>query len=171
MHVAVPAEKRVHIDIVNLFSQGDGDTLEFEETGFSATHVLVGGRKVPFANYLKEKRADTRIPLVADYYGALINTSFQGVDEATGEVRLYAPVFQGVQYKLGSPLVDYAAAFAKATAGLAASPVFSCNCILNYLYGELAGKKTGALQGPVTFGEIAYQLHNQTLVYVDFPDA
>jgi hypothetical protein len=43
---------------------------------------------------------------------------------------------------------------------------FSCNCILNYLYGELEGKRTGALKGPMTFGEVAYQLLNQTMVYL-----
>jgi hypothetical protein len=44
--------------------------------------------------------------------------------------------------------------------------MFSCNCILNFLYGELEGKSIGTFTGPVTFGEIAYQLVNQTLVYV-----
>jgi len=41
---------------------------------------------------------------------------------------------------------------------------FSCNCILNYLYGELEGKHTGQVVGPMTFGEVAYQLLNQTMV-------
>jgi hypothetical protein len=41
---------------------------------------------------------------------------------------------------------------------------FSCNCILNFLFGGLEGQKIGNLQGPVTFGEIGYQLLNQTLV-------
>ena len=49
----------------------------------------------------------------------------------------------------------------------AKDPVFSCNCILNYLYGELEGKKTPPYTGPVTFGEVAYQLLNQTLVYCE----
>ena len=41
---------------------------------------------------------------------------------------------------------------------------FSCNCILNFLFGGLEGQKIGELYGPVTFGEIGYQLLNQTLV-------
>jgi hypothetical protein len=44
--------------------------------------------------------------------------------------------------------------------------VFSCNCVLNYLYASLDGKKTGFFTGPVTFGEIAYILMNQTIVYL-----
>jgi hypothetical protein len=38
---------------------------------------------------------------------------------------------------------------------------------LNYLYGKLEGRKTGDLTGPITFGEIAFQLLNQTLVYLE----
>lgn len=34
----------------------------------------------------------------------------------------------------------------------------------------LEGKKTGDVTGPVTFGEIAYQLLNQTLVYLNIID-
>ncbi len=43
---------------------------------------------------------------------------------------------------------------------------FSCNCLKNYLHGGLVGKTTGGIKGPITFGEIAYQLLNQTLVYL-----
>ena len=41
------------------------------------------------------------------------------------------------------------------------------NCILNYLYCELEGRKIPPYYGPVTFGEVAYQLMNQTLVYCE----
>jgi hypothetical protein len=49
--------------------------------------------------------------------------------------------------------------------------IFSCNCILNYLYADLEGKKTADFTGPITFGEIAYQLLNQTLAYITIEDA
>jgi hypothetical protein len=38
------------------------------------------------------------------------------------------------------------------------------------LYSELEGKKTASIIGPITFGEIAYQLLNQTLVYAEIQD-
>jgi hypothetical protein len=38
---------------------------------------------------------------------------------------------------------------------------------LNFLYGELEGKKTGTITGPMTFGEIAYQLLNQTMIFLE----
>jgi len=43
---------------------------------------------------------------------------------------------------------------------------FSSNCILNYLYGELEGKKIKNVTGPITFGEIGYMLLNQTLTFL-----
>ena len=82
-------------------SQGNGGTLRFEEEGFSVKTCLVNGRR---RKYLTRERIDTRLSLVADYVGAMVNVSFQAVREA---------------------------------------------------------------DGPVTFGEIAYQLLNQTLVYLE----
>ena len=155
------------VDIVNIFEQGDGDVLVFPADGFSADKVHVNGEPQSFAAYLRDNAVDLRLPLVANYYGANVNVSFQGVDDATGEVKFYAPVFEGVEYKLARPIDDYAKAFEAHVPAEAADSVFSCNCILNYVHGELEGKKVGTAKSPMTFGEIAYQLLNQTFVYVD----
>ena len=174
MAITLPAGKAASLGIVNLFEQGDGDTLTFPETGFSAREVFVNGKRTNFAQYLTEKQLDTKLPLVADYYGALVNISFQGVDAAQGVVNFYAPVFSGIRYKHAKPVTDYVADFKNKLAQDCSLDdtrlVFSCNCILNYLYSELEGKKTEPFVGPITFGEIAYQLLNQTLVYVEMHD-
>ncbi len=169
MHLALPRTVTPTIDIVNIFEQGAGDAIRFEKTGFGATHCLVNGERRDFAQYLSQTKADTRLPLVADYCGALINIAIQSVDPAKG-VGFYAPVFEGVTYKLAAPVADYAAEFRRRMP-TGRSPAFSCNCILNYLYGELEGKRTEGFVGPITFGEIAYQLLNQTLVYVELRDS
>lgn len=173
MRVTLPKNKIADVGIINIFEPGSGDALQFEQDGFSAKDVLVNGKKESFAAYLKKINADTKPPLVANYAGAMINVSFQSVDEKTGEVKFYAPVFQGVTYKLASPVADYVGSFTKQVAAKKAdrNVVFSCNCILNYLYSSLEGKKTGNFVGPITFGEVAYQLLNQTLVYVNVTDA
>jgi hypothetical protein len=170
MHVELPKTKAARIKIINVFEQGDGDAIYFDQTGFSAKEALINGKRVSFSTYLADKKADTRLPLVADYYGAMINTSFQSVDAAAGVVNFYAPVFKGLRYKIARPISNYSEAFAKAAVSPKQEPAFCCNCILNYVYGELEGKKTGAFRGPITFGEIAYQLLNQTLVYLEFGD-
>jgi hypothetical protein len=166
IHCAIPADRMANIGTVNLFQQGDGDTLSFEEEGFSIKHCLVNGERKDFAAYLRQERIDTRLPLVADYAGALVNVSFQNVPEGDGPVDLYAPVFRNVEYRIAAPVDNYVEAFNQALPkGVA--PAFSCNCILNYLHSGLAGKVTEGFYGPITFGEIAYQLLNQTLVYLE----
>ena len=166
--------KLADVGIINLFEQGDGDTLTFPADGFSASNVVVNGAPQNFAAYLRAHHLDTRLPLVANYYGALINISYQGVDENKKTVHFYAPVFSGIEYKHARPIADYVSAFdeqARKVVGVNTdNVVFSCNCVLNYLFSNLEHKKTGAFVGPVTFGEIAYQLLNQTLVYLEIKD-
>ena len=75
------------------------------------------------------------------------------------------------EYKVAAPVSDYVTAFKNSLPKSAmGNVVFSCNCILNYLYSELEGKRTGSITGPITFGEIAYQLLNQTLAYATIQD-
>lgn len=165
MHIPLPEDTVANIQTVNLFTQGDGPAITFPQNGFTANSCTVDGQEWNFADYLKEHNIDTRLPLVANYCGVMVNVSVQNVGE--GDVALYAPVFPGVEYKIARPVPNYVEAFNKALpADQANNVAFSCNCILNFLYSELEGKKTGALTGPMTFGEVAYQLLNQTLVYM-----
>jgi hypothetical protein len=171
MHVDLPANMYAKANIINLFHQGKGDTITFASSGFEATDCFVNGEKKNFAEYVESHKINTQQPLVADYAGAMVNVSFQTVDAKAGKVTLYAPVFPGVEYKIADPVVDYEASFRKEFDGKEIKPIFTCNCILNYLYANLEGKKTGNLLGPITFGEIAYMLLNQTLVYLTFETA
>ena len=167
MHVALPATQVANIDILNIFEQGDGDTITFPHDGFSAREVYVNGVATNFADYVTQQHLDTRLPLVADYYGARVNVSFQNVDVARQEVQFYAPVFAGVDYKHARPIENYVQQFTSQLPTQVGKQIaFSCNCILNYLYSELEGKRTGNITGPITFGEVAYQLLNQTMVYL-----
>jgi len=171
MHVKLPENKFPEINILNIFEQGDGDIIEFAEDGFSAKEVLINGTKRNFSEYIIENDIDVKLPLVANYAGAMINTSFQAVDEENKRVDFYAPVFKNISYKQAKPVEDYISRFLNEMPEESKENiVFSCNCILNYLYAELEGKKTGYFTGPITFGEIAYQLLNQTLAYVKILD-
>ena len=165
MHVPLSDQYMASVELVNLFQPGDGPVIQFDESGFGATQAFVDGQAVNLASYLQDNQIDTRLPLVADYCGAAINVSFQTVDHGSGNVTFYAPVFAGVEYRLAAPLDSYADALVQEAEALeSAGTAFCCNCILNYLYGELEGRTAGHLNGPMTFGEIAYQLVNQTLV-------
>ncbi|MGB0658604.1 MAG: DUF6976 family protein [Mangrovicoccus sp.] len=164
LHVELPQHLEPVIDIVNIFNPSeDGDVITFTQTGFGATRAIVNGQEVDFASYLTESKQNTRLPLVANYAGAKINTSFMSVDD-TG-VSFFAPVIQGVEYRFASTPKSCLTGYLDSS-DLSAGEELSCNCILNYAYCELEGQKTGNFVGPATFGEIAYILLNQTMVHV-----
>lgn len=166
LHIGVPDDKIVSIGIVNIFSQDENSPLiEFTEEGFSAKTCLVDGKEVVFADYIQQNNIDTKFPLVGDYSGVGINISFKTIENGT--VNFYAPVFSGIEYRMAKAIINYEEEFNAQLKNLKdTQSAFSCNCILNFLYGELEGKDIDALFGPITFGEVAYQLVNQTLVYV-----
>jgi hypothetical protein len=165
MHVALPENQIANIHIVNLFEQGAGAKISFPQTGFKVGSCLIDGVESNFAEYIAKNNIDTRLPLVADYNGINVNVSVQRVNGH--DVDLYAPVFSGIAYQFAAPVTDYVSTFNDAVSGSTSDKAaFSCNCILNFMYSELEGKKTGNLTGPITFGEVAYQLLNQTLVYM-----
>jgi len=164
LHVTLPASIMADMDIVNIFESQGGDVIRFEESGFHVANCLVNGKSTNLAKHMAAKGIPTEFPLVGDYNGSNLNASFLNVDAAKGTVDLYAPVFPGVDYHFAKPVADYAGAFADTLTSGKQAPAFACNCILNYLYGKLEGKKTGDITGPITFGEIAHQLLNQTMV-------
>lgn len=165
-HIGVPEDKTVNIGIINIFTQDESSPIiEFDEEGFTVRKCKVNGREVSLADYIAENEIDTKLPLVGDYSGAGINISFKTIEN--GNVNFYAPVFAGVKYRMAKAVPDYMKEFRDHLVMFKdVDSVFSCNCILNFLYGELEGKAIEAFFGPITFGEIAYQLVNQTLVYV-----
>ncbi|MEY4765817.1 MAG: hypothetical protein RI907_2490 [Pseudomonadota bacterium] len=166
VHITLPEDKLVQVDILNLFEPDGTDLIQFDQTAFTVDACRINGEPARLSAYVRDKGLEHgRLPLMGDFAGAHINVSLQRVHE--DHVDLFAPVFQGVDYHFAKPVGDYAAAFRareahQATDGLA----FSCNCILNYVFGELQGKVIGGPRGPFTFGEIGYQLLNQTQVAV-----
>lgn len=167
MYVKLPEGKTAMLNIVNIFEDDKTDAaITFPENELDVTQCRVNGQEISLAEYVRRKNIDTRLPLVADYNGVFINTSIKSIEGGT--VGLYAPVFKGIEYRFATSVSNYAEEFRnRIHAAGAGEPVFSCNCILNYLYGDLEGKKTPPYTGPVTFGEIAYQLLNQTLTYCE----
>ncbi len=168
LHILLQKNKIASIGVVNIFNfNAENAKIQFPEDTLSVGKCLVDGKETIFAEYLQENKINTELPLISDYNGVRINISIKEVSLATRTVDLYAPVFSGKEYYFANTVLDYAASFRAALQDLGqVEPIFSCNCILNYLYGGLEGKATPPFAGPVTFGEIAYQLLNQTLVYV-----
>ncbi len=170
LHVELPPNKMGSIEIVNIHHEDNAsDTFEFFEDGFSAGDCMINGSKRNLAEYLDNKGIDGKSPFVTDFSGAKINVCVKEINVDSGQVDFYGPLFSGRKYVLATPIADYEKSFAESVPKLDKPEEFSCNCILNYLYGNLESKKIG-LTGPATFGEIAYILLNQTLVYMTIED-
>lgn len=170
MHVPLPQGQMANIHIVNLFEQGKGPKIKFPETGFNVGTCVIDGKESNLAEFIASNNIDTRLPLVADYNGINVNVSIQSING--DQITMYAPVFGEVEYQFATPVPDYVSSFNQAMQGENVDQSeFGVNCILNFLYSELEGKQTGKLTGPITFGEIAYQLLNQTLVYMTIDKA
>ena len=90
------------------------------------------------------------------------------IDEQNKKVIFYAPIFKNREYKFAQKLENYIEKFNFAIKDIGKVD-YACNCILNYLYGGLEGQKIN-LPGATTFGEIAYQLLNQTQIYLKILD-
>lgn len=165
-HVALPSGKLAAIQILNPFESRGGAIIRFNRLGFDAVECTVDGKPARLADYLHQQNyGDGRLPLIGDFSGAPINASIRAINLASGRVDFYAPVFPGVDYHLAKPIENYAQTFANKAKELPEdSAVFGCNCILNYLYGELENHPAVHPPGPITFGEVGHQLLNQTFV-------
>ncbi len=165
LHIELPDEYFAQIDIVNIFEPDpNSPEIRFFFDTFDVLNCLIDGKEVNLAEYIDQNKIDTKLPLVADYSGAHINVSVKEVDVSNGLVSFFAPVFQSKVYKFAKPINNYIRRFEIKTLDYNTNNVFSCNCILNYLYGNFEGRKINNIKGPITFGEIGYQLLNQTLV-------
>ncbi|PKU24906.1 DUF6976 family protein [Telmatospirillum siberiense] len=166
LHAGLSENIAAEVGIVNPFIQGAGDTITVDRPGFRFREAHVNGVSVNLAEYFLSQGIDHRLPLVANYSGAMVNVSIKSIDQAAKRVAFYAPLFPHIDYRLAVPVEDYQAAFTREFNKICADPTLSMNCILNFIYGDLEGKRIGDFMGPITFGEIAYGLLNQTLVYM-----
>jgi len=166
LHLEVPESQSVSVNIINIFSPDENaPPIEFDQEGTSVTTCRVDGKEVVFADYITQNNFDTKLPIIANCFGIGLNVDIISVEN--GEVQFGAPVFPSVKYYRAKAVPNYEAAFNASLKNLKdAKAVFSCNCLSNFQYGGLEGKKLNALFGPVVFGEIAYQMLSQTLVYV-----
>lgn len=165
--VELPANQLAELGILNIHKADPGSPdIQFDVNSFEVSDCWINGEKQNFAEYITKNKIDTKPPLICSYAGADINVCIKEVDEDQGKVHFYAPVFKGRKYKIAVSLEDYAQEFSEQLPVHKGTTAFSCNCILNFLYGELEGKKAGK-PGPITFGEIGYHLLNQTMTYLD----
>ena len=165
MTVSLPDELFAQLQIANLFSPGIGPEIRFGKPGFLAEgECQIGGKPDNLARYIEAETIDRRLPLVTDHDGALINISIIASDAQTGRATFLAPVNPALTYRFAGGILDYPREFSHALDELhLGSAALSCICAQNYEHAELRQSTGLPFQGPVTFGQIAYGVLNQTL--------
>lgn len=172
MHVKLIDQKYADVSVLNFFKPDFSNcTLAFDKLDFAAKEVKADGKPCNFIQLINDKNIDTKLPLVADDPTICNNISIKNIDLKQNKVELYAPTLEGVNYRFALPIENYDAEFENLAHEFSSkNPIFSCFCILNYQYAHLENKKFKNVTGPVTFGEIAYQLLNQTAVCLEIKD-
>jgi hypothetical protein len=185
MHCSLPKNKYAIISTINIYKADTKVTVTFPNDGFEATDCFIDGKPTNIVKYINENSVDIRYPIVtnfrfgstkfkkldiaehpefAEHSSNYVNVSFEGIKD--DKALFYAPIFKDVKYYFAKP-ADYLTEFNKNLTAHSDELAFSFSCILNYANSNLEGKITKGMYGPFTFGEIAYQLLNQTLVYLD----
>lgn len=170
IHIKLPIYKIASVEIINIFKPSEtSPKIIFPQTSFKQKNCIIDGVETNFVDYINKNNIDIKFPLIENQNGALINKSFMKIDDKTKEVEFYAPIFKDTEYVFSKKLENYAKEFNSVSIKVDHTIKYSCNCILNYLYGELEGEKI-QLSGATTFGEIAYQLLNQTQIFLKIND-
>ena len=170
VHVDLPDHKIGRLEIANLYHQGDGDEITFFEDGFDTNRCMINGEESSLYEYFIEHDIAESLPLVANYFGARINVGHIW-DREQKRVNAFAPVFKDRVYKVAKDVTDYPGTFRAQLNNVDTNSIqSSCNCLMNYFNFGLENKQIGSVHGPFTFGEIGYQLLNQTFVYLMIED-
>ena len=163
MHITLPESKYAEIHTFNPYIQGDGDSIQFETDSIVVTDAIINGEKRNFAEYLRGIGYDLLMPLVANYSGTMMNIVIANISE--NYVPLSAPAFKFVEYRLAKiddNIVEPTLMGDKI--------VFSVTCIGNFIQPDICAQYLKKMNGPVVYGEIAYQQIGQTTVYVTVDD-
>jgi hypothetical protein len=160
--------KLARVSSINIFEPTYEFYLEVFEDTARVKECLINGELTNFYQFLKDNKIDVSHPLIFDQGGVYVNVSFQFLFKETKEVFLFAPLLKGKKYYFSKKLSDYQGTFKSKLLDRVeqeTSIIYNCNSILNYVHCKL-NKSSIGFSGPVTFGEIANQLLNQTLTYL-----
>ena len=167
LNVALPDDKIAVVNVVNIFTANESSpVIEFETEAFQAKNCLIDGADEILTDYAESHHINLQFPLIGEYYGSEVNTTMTDISDDK-VVDVAAPLFKGIKYRFSKPLDNYADAFVNKINNIKDKDcIFSCNCISNKFFGKLDEYDLGGFYGPYVYGEIAYQLMNQTLVYL-----
>ncbi|GHV10801.1 hypothetical protein AGMMS49938_00420 [Fibrobacterales bacterium] len=173
MHFSLPQGKFAIVKTINPFvARKDSPVIRFEgNNSLIVRDAFVDGKKVNLPKYILENKVDFRFPIQANYSGTLINVSLP--PEIQGEeMLLHQAVFSDMDYRFTEVAPEFKDS-QKSCANNVIDPkkfIAGCSCILNHLSFNTNGGALCGIDGPLTFGEICYQIVGNTSVYLEMEE-
>lgn len=168
MYVKISDRLRVRAEIMNFDTIDDATpSLLFPKTGFAQNDCLIDGKPGNIASYLEAVKGKIgHYPqLITSQNGALVNRDVKSVNVETGEAVFFSPAYEGDVYYIVKPNNDYLATFNRRL-GRKTDVIACMSCTSYFLQGDFEYRHVD-FNGVYTFGEIAYQLLNKTIVTLE----
>jgi len=172
MHIELPDNKIARTEILNLDTiKANSEQIIFPKTSFSQSQCTINGKAANIAEFLTSIQYKEKAPrpLIANTNGALINRDIKEINNDKKEVTFFSPVYAGDHYYLTEIIDNYKELFNERLLEIKKNPVYTSICVSYYLLGNLEDKKIN-IEGAFAFGEIAFQLLNKTLVFLEIDD-
>jgi len=173
MHIGLSANNYAEIHVFTPFKPSDEDVITFEENGQQFEFAYINGVKQSFREYLISRNIDRSVDagagsrkcLAGDYAGFIMNVAIAHESEADAEkyVSFAAPIYKDVPYRIAN--MD-SMSYEEEKKYFDDRVVCSFTCITNSGHPEIFNKNLTQMNGPFTYGEIAYFLLNHATVYV-----
>jgi len=178
IHIGLAAKKYAEVHVFSPFKPIDEDVIIFEENGQQFEFALINGVKQNIRQYLISRNIDRSVDagagsrkcLAGDYAGFIMNTAIahESEDDAEKYVSFGAPVYKDIPYRLAN--MDNML-YEDENKSLDGNVVCSFTCVTNSAHPEVFGKYLTQMNGPLTYGEVAYFLLNHATVYVTVGDS
>ena len=178
MHIELAADKYAEIHVFSPFKPDDDDVIVFEENGQQIEYATINGIRQSFRQYLLHRRIDpSRIVGVSErkclggnYAGFIMNVAIgaEMADDMDKYVSFGAPVYKDIPYRLAN--MDNMSYCEYENKRFDGNIVCSFTCITNSAHPDVFQKHLTHMNGPFTYGEVAYFLLNHATVYVTVGD-
>jgi hypothetical protein len=168
MYCSLISPKVARVGSVNIFEPSHEFFIEVFEDTAKVKDCLINGELSNLYQFLKDNKIDVSHPLIFDQGHSNVNISFQFLIKESKEVFFFAPLMKGKKYYFSKRLDHYQSAIKTKLFDVVEHEnaiIYNCSSILNYVHGKLNKNGIG-FSGPVTFGEIANHLLNQTFTYL-----
>jgi hypothetical protein len=157
MHVGLPADKYAEIHIHSPFKIHSDVTVVFDENTVAPQEALINGERQNLREYMIRHNINFQYPLIVNLAGINICVTF---NYDASQLTTMTALFKGVNYHFSEPDTQ--------VWEIPQDRIYALCCLYYIINPD--PEKLSQMTGPVTYGEIAYQMVTQSVVYLTIGD-